>query len=376
MSKIEKSLGEWTARGLITGEQAKAIIEHESAKPESSWFMSGLLILGAVIVGIGVISLIAANWKDLPDAVKLAADFALLIGLASWAIHSWEAKKPIQFEVLLLSFMLACLASIGLISQIYHTGGHLYQALMLWSLITFAAAAASKNAFVPFMWAGGFISSLVLIGYDSPVFEAFFHKRLPPVFMIIPLACAIVTIVAKSFAGDIGYVRAFRCWTLTSGAIAITIAEVDTSFFSRDQAGLPAFTPGLCFAALAAMAVWQSRDYRKIQKALLIAAIGAFVLLFMLPLLMIKSSIAYAVLTIGVLSLVAIFVASIKEQKLFQWFLFFLGARFMILYFQALGGLAMTGFGLIISGGVVIGAAVLWNKYRKPLAVWAERWAQ
>lgn len=109
---------------------------------------------------------------------------------------------------------------------------------------------------------------------------------------------------------------------------------------------------------------------------LLLVMLGAFLIPFHLPLLEVKASIAYATFTILVLGLMSVFLASLKERKLFQWFLFFLGMRFLVLYFQALGGLATTGVGLIISGGMVIGMAVLWNKYRTALAVWAERWAQ
>ena len=88
-----------------------------------------------------------------------------------------------------------------------------------------------------------------------------------------------------------------------------------------------------------------------------------------------NSPLVHATLTVLTLGATSLFLASIKERRLFQWFLFFLGLRFLILYFQAFGGLATTGFGLIISGSLFIGMAVLWNKYRNPIAAWAERWA-
>jgi uncharacterized membrane protein len=176
MSKLEKGLKEWVSLGFINPDQAKRIRDYESARPESSWILSGLLILGAVIVGIGVISLIAANWNEIPDALKLGADFALLAVLALATLQSWETKKAIQFEVLLLSFLILCLASIGLISQIYHTGGKLYQALMLWSLITFAAALAARQMFVPFMWVGAFLTGIVFTALDSVALQSIFQK--------------------------------------------------------------------------------------------------------------------------------------------------------------------------------------------------------
>ena len=69
MSKLEKALKEWVLLGFIGQDQAKLIREHEFAKPEGSWILSGLLILGASIIGIGVISLVAANWNEIPDSL-------------------------------------------------------------------------------------------------------------------------------------------------------------------------------------------------------------------------------------------------------------------------------------------------------------------
>jgi hypothetical protein len=74
--------------------------------------------------------------------------------------------------------------------------------------------------------------------------------------------------------------------------------------------------------------------------------------------------------------LLAVFLASQKERKLFQWILFFMAVRFLVLYFQALGGLATTGGGLILSGGLIIGLTIIWNKYKTQVAIWTERWTQ
>ena len=61
MAKIEKLLVEWNIKKLISDEQVKLIQNYESSKQESSWILTSLLILGAVIIGIGIVSVIAAN---------------------------------------------------------------------------------------------------------------------------------------------------------------------------------------------------------------------------------------------------------------------------------------------------------------------------
>ncbi len=377
MSRLEKDLKDWVAHGFVSQDQAKRIRDHEASKPESSWVLSGLLVLGAIIVGIGVISLIAANWNQIPDALKLVGDFVLLMVLAGWTLQTWESKKQIQFEVLLLSFLILCLASIGLISQIYHTGGDLYQALMLWAIISFAAASAARQMFVPFMWTAGFLSGVVFTALDSVALESIFHKNYQAVFMAVPLLCAGFTVVSKRLSGEIGATRAFRYWTLIGGLVALVVAEVH-DLWRRDysSSGLTPYLPGYFLAAFALLGIWQSLEYRKVQKILLILTLGIFLVPFHLPLLDVKSSVAYAAFTIIVLALFSVFLASLQERRMFQWFLSFLGLRFLILYFQALGGLATTGLGLIVSGGLVIGMAIFWNKYRAALAVWAEGWVK
>lgn len=375
MSKFEKALAEWTALGFINPDQAQRIRDHEAAKPESSWILSGLLILGALIIGIGVISLIAANWNDIPDFVKLGADFILLAALAFATLRAWEAKRAILFEVLLLSFMILCLASIGLISQIYHTGGKLYQALLLWSFITAAASLASRQTFVPFMWTAAFLAGVGFSAADSVTFESIFRHNYQAIFMAIPLLCASLTVISRSLAGEIGSTRAFRAWTLIGGLIALGVAELYDIQRSYGRT-IIACVPAYLFAAFVAFSIWQSSEYKKIQKAFLLAALAIFLIPFHLPLLEVKLPLAYSACTIAVLSLMAIFLAGLKKRLLFQWFLFFIGLRFLILYFEAMGGLATTGVGLIVSGCFVIGMTVLWNKYRKAISVWAEGWAQ
>jgi hypothetical protein len=63
-----------------------------------------------------------------------------------------------------------------------------------------------------------------------------------------------------------------------------------------------------------------------------------------------------------------------KQKGLFNFWTFAAGLRFLILYFEALKGLAITGLGLIVSGFVIIGTALLWNKYRTFLFKKAEEW--
>lgn len=380
MSKLTKSLAHWVSKGLIDQQQANAIQEYEATHTDSSWILYGLLVLGAIIIGIGVISLIAANWQRIPASVKLFMDFSTLSIIAFFITRAFNLSKELQFEILLLIFMLLCLASIGLISQIYNTGGELYEALLLWSAITFPVTVFARGKLVhmaiPFIWLGGFITGLVYAALCSPLLLQLFHFDGMSVSMAIPLFCACFILVGKYLSFETGYIRALKAWFFISGLIAVCITELGTvSELTTDQL-IISYLPGYLLAVFTAIGVMLSVEYNQAQKLVLLLTLAIFVISFHLFMIIPDASLIYAIFTITILGLISIFVASVHQRQLFNWLLIFVGIRFLILYFQALGGLATTGVGLIISGLIIITMTYYWNKHRTDIANQVERWMQ
>ena len=66
--------------GLITEDQSAAIIDHFKLDQQANKLMIILGAVGALLVGSGIILLLAANWADIPRGVKLAPAIAALIG--------------------------------------------------------------------------------------------------------------------------------------------------------------------------------------------------------------------------------------------------------------------------------------------------------
>jgi len=376
MSRLEKRLNDWVSNNLISREQAEGIRQHEANAPGSSWVLYSFLILGATIIGIGFISLIAANWDDIPDAVKLGVDFLLLIGLAVGIHHTWEKKKSIQFEVLLVCFLILCLASIGLISQIYHTGGKLYQALMLWSLITVGVPIISQRSFGPFLWVSGFLTALICTAFTNPTLEPLFEDNFSAVYMAVPLLSAVLAMLSKKYLGEVGLTRSLNLWTLFGFIMALFVVDFGVDEYSRHlnygESGFLAYLPSYILAAFAILGVAAHSIYTRPQKTLLMVFLAIYFLPFHFIFVTKDADVLYAFFTIIALGLLAIFLASRQQRKFFQVLLGVVGIRFLILYFQAFGGLAMTGFGLILSGGLIIGMVVYWNKYRVQMATWSE----
>ena len=147
MRGLEKKLKNWLAQGLVSQQQVEKNRDYEGAK--SNWILYGLLILGLSTISVGVVSIIAANWHLFPNSLKLISNFFILGVMGALAFYGRKERSSLFFEVSLFFFPLLCLASIGLISQIYNTGGDISDAFLLWSLITLGLFFLSERRPLP-----------------------------------------------------------------------------------------------------------------------------------------------------------------------------------------------------------------------------------
>lgn len=208
------------------------------------------------------------------------------------------------------------------------------------------------------------------------MFTPYINYNVDAIALTVPLLCACLLQAGQRLSLSEGYILALRWWFFISGLIALGFAESNQLTYSHVQTELLPYYPAVLMAILASIGILASKLYNNGQKIVLLLALAAFVAYFYVPMVTHDSSLIYALFTISILMLITMFVASVGQRRLFNWLLFLVGARFLILYFQALGGLAVTGVGLIFSGLMIIGVVYYWNKYRTGIAAWAERWLQ
>ena len=55
-------------------------------------------------------------------------------------------------------------------------------------------------------------------------------------------------------------------------------------------------------------------------------------------------------------------------KRLFDIASFVIAVRFIVVYFEFLGSHSLTGVGLIISGAVIVGIGILWNRGRRSVS--------
>lgn len=363
MAKLESKIKNWIAQGLVSKDQGRDILLYEKEKSSKPWVLYGFLSLGFVVLGTGIISLIASNWESIPAGMKLGADFFLLLGVGMMLLRVKD-KNGVFFEALLLFFMILCLASIGLISQVYHTGGELYQAIFLWLALTFGIAFYSKKLPIPLIW---FLSLYLNSSYYF--LREFGGKGLGlSLFLGFPLTFFILKSGISFFKGFFIQRKAIQIISVLAFLWSLFALEISNA--SSYEALW--FWPMALLGILGSFLLSFSQSQTKVQKVLG----NALVVVLLLTSLMYDLGVEFGILrglpTVIGLLLLSLYFVSLQKRKLFQVFLIFVALRFLFFYFEALGGLALSGIGLILSGGIILFFAYLWGRYRSKLTNWAE----
>lgn len=133
----------WVRERLISAEQAAQIRALYPAPPAAApWGLIVFCGLGAVIVGLGIILLLAYNWDALPKFGKLGVIFGA-IAVAHGAGLLWRERGGWRSGLAEVAFLLGSMlygAGIWLVAQIYHIDEHYPNGFLFWGLGALALA--------------------------------------------------------------------------------------------------------------------------------------------------------------------------------------------------------------------------------------------
>ena len=146
-----------------------------SSHNENYWFMV-LLYFASFLVGLGIIAMIAANWQQIPNNVKLAG--ALVAMIINAAFLSWTVKtdKNVLKQVVACIYAFLIMAVIGLIGQIFHLPTDIERGLLLWSLISWPLLFAAPRLlwlWIPLFFGG--IGCFDLKAWWHVIFDSYFY---------------------------------------------------------------------------------------------------------------------------------------------------------------------------------------------------------
>ena len=383
MKKLNRFLNAWVNAGLISAEQMKNIITYEEKKGSegrSKWIMYGFVSLGICVISIGVISLIAANWEYIPGMVKLIFDFIILLAVAYVIFRFRNTEKDYVWDSLLTFFAFLCLASIALISQVYHTGGELWQALAFWLIITIPAVHMTRKKLLPHIWILAFLFTLIswLLSDNSPwqlLTASVSDENEFMIFLTLPFLCLVLDIVFERFRSTGRYGEIFRIWSVLGGIFIAGAVDIYYSVLG-DELVRNSLIPLYALAAVCIVLLFTISKYSYKQKIIITIMTVLTAAVFIPYNYLNAESYHLAADFIGagfsmiIFLLFAMLFILNDRRKLFNLATLLIGLRFLIIYFQVFGGLAATGFGLIFSGLIIIGIAFLWFKKREKFENW------
>ncbi len=142
--QLANLLDTWVEQGLIQPAQRDRLREYYQLdslpRTAASRFTLVLLLLGAVLVGLGVISFVAANWDAIPRWARALGSLALMVGLQVAGLRLRQQGSPRLGSALLVAGELSLGAAIGLMAQWVQIGGSLAGLFLAWGTGSLAVA--------------------------------------------------------------------------------------------------------------------------------------------------------------------------------------------------------------------------------------------
>ena len=279
VSRLREEVEAWQRDGTVTAEQAQSVLArypdyppgHEASRRRQG-LVTGLSILGGILIGLGVITFFAANWDEISHGVKLASLIAgmLLSYGAGYAL--WQRSGPTAYAVAFV--LLGCIiygAGVHLIGQIYHVSVDHPNLSLFWflgvapvayvtrsrpvmflAIVLFLAAVAFRQQDwleaidgweAPLAWTALYIALgafLYAVGKAKREFEGW--ESLGGLFQALGLITAFAALYLLTFhdlfdsAGSISGARP-GYWALAYGASAFAIGVTAGLAWRRTQRG-------------------------------------------------------------------------------------------------------------------------------------------
>lgn len=131
--RLAKESARWQQEGWLSAEGRQAILADVATRQSRLSWPGGLAQMGALLLGIGVLSWFAANWDAISKPGKLLLIF-LALG-SSHAAYGFSMTRELQKLAQGMAVLSVLLfgAAIMLIGQLYHIDAHFPDGIALWA---------------------------------------------------------------------------------------------------------------------------------------------------------------------------------------------------------------------------------------------------
>jgi uncharacterized membrane protein len=149
--QLKEQLPILESEGLVTPQQSQALFARYRLDSLSAEAMNTLLTviytIGSVLIGIGIISFVAAHWDDIGRTTKIVMIFAAMLTAHGTGFYLWQIRGlyPKLGHTLVLLGTLIFGANIGLMAQIFHIHENNFNGFFAWSVGAIIVAYALKS---------------------------------------------------------------------------------------------------------------------------------------------------------------------------------------------------------------------------------------
>lgn len=373
-----RKIATWHEAGLIDAETRDRLLAYETAhaRPLALWAVFGI---GALAIGLGLVSVIAANWEEIPGQLRLGVHLALIAGaLAGLFLREQRLAETSPWAVEALVFVTAALGLtfFGHLGQVYQTSSPLWQPLAAW-LVLFAPLLLLTGRSWPAALA--VLGGTVWCAWDYAIARTGYLAGPPGTGLVLWIA--LVTALPVLFAPAAAWLRGrgerpdfwrrleqlALAYAVAGASFATAVASGDgfghDEGLTRDWTSMAVIGAVALAAGLGVMAVRPGTSGR--MAGAIIAGTAAVPLLaYALNDLDVPAALLFMVLWAGIAA--AALVA--HWRGVFQLAVAAIALRLIILSFELASDLLLSGFGLIVAGVLILGVAWAAVKVSKTFA--------
>lgn len=215
---------QWVREGIIDESVRRRLEERYTAADDaatSSWRSIVFLSIGALLVGLGIIALLAANWDTLSRPTRAVIAFTpLTLCAGAWLAGTAKGWRSRTFlEPLGIFWTLAIGAGIALIAQTYQISGSADSFTLSWTLLMLPVLYGTR-AMAP--TAGYFIGLFVWV-----CIRAELGMNSQAYWLLAPLAIPALVLIRNEAPRGARFMAAIWCATLIStAALGFTLEKV------------------------------------------------------------------------------------------------------------------------------------------------------
>lgn len=382
--KLMKKINEWQRENIIDDVTAEKIVKYEQSHSKNIvlWAFGGM---GSFAIIVGLVSVIAANWSQIPDSLKLASDLLMCLLLATtlyWSCTRQEKSSGHLWlrEVLVVVYYGFVLASMALIGQTYQLGGSVSELLLVWTLVTIPLVLLARGNFITLLWLAAmsityvfnvealhdFIRSMTSVSADLVTSFVISLYVLGPLFFMlisrIPWLLRERELMAEGLSryswfavAVMGFIFQFLWYENIRGAVVVNYLIL------------------ICSVVTALVIYFIPKMYSRESPDKHLAMRVVLSIVLMLGIVGAKYNytidLVGAVTNLFYLCVLAWAAIKIKNTHLFNIVTAIICIRILIIYFEVFGSMLDTGIGLIVGGVLTLLISWWWFKRSNRLAL-------